>query len=200
MYWHMSRAERHPVIDRGLALHKMIRLITFAAGGEGYLTFMGNEFGHPEWIDFPREGNGWSFHYCRRQWSLADDPNLRYAGLLAFDRAMLSLDHGGRVLASHGAELLAVHEDHKLLAFRRGGFVFLFNWHPTRSETALRVPVVNATGRMACVLNTDAREFDGFGAVASDQTWPVVPNPAGGGRVDVYLPARSALVLGPLTA
>ncbi len=200
MYWHMSRAGRHPVIDRGLALHKMIRLITFAAGGEGYLNFMGNEFGHPEWIDFPREGNGWSFHYCRRQWSLADDANLRYAGLLAFDRAMLALDAGGRVLASHGAELLAVHEDHKLLAFRRGGLAFLFNWHPTRSEVAFRVPVGSASGRMKCVLNTDATEFDGFGAVAGDQTWPVVAGPAGGGHVDVYLPARSALVLGPCPA
>jgi 1,4-alpha-glucan branching enzyme len=176
----------------------MIRLVTFAAGGEGYLTFMGNEFGHPEWIDFPREGNGWSYHYCRRQWSLADDPNLRYAGLLAFDRAMLSLDEGGRLLSSHGAELLAVHEDHKLLAFRRGGLTFLFNWHPTRSELALRVPVPEGTLRMGCVLNTDDAAFDGFGAVATGQAWSAAADAAGGSHIDVYVPARSAIVMKPL--
>jgi 1,4-alpha-glucan branching enzyme len=69
------------VVTRGMALHKMIRLITFALGGEGYLTFMGNEFGHPEWIDFPREGNNWSYHYAIRRWDIADDNNLRYSRL-----------------------------------------------------------------------------------------------------------------------
>lgn len=32
----------------------MIRLLTFSLGSKAYLNFMGNEFGHPEWIDFPR--------------------------------------------------------------------------------------------------------------------------------------------------
>ena len=89
MYWHMDTASQNLVIDRGIALHKMIRLITFSLAGEGYLNFMGNEFGHPEWIDFPREGNNCRYHYARRQWSLADNPNLRYAGLNDFDHAML---------------------------------------------------------------------------------------------------------------
>ena len=54
-----------PKVERGVALHKMIRCITMALGGEAWLTFMGNEFGHPEWLDFPREGNGWSYQHCR---------------------------------------------------------------------------------------------------------------------------------------
>jgi 1,4-alpha-glucan branching enzyme len=80
MYWHMAKNDPHPVIERGIALHKMIRLATLVLGGEGWLNFMGNEFGHPEWLDFPREGNGWSYHYCRRQWSLVDNPDLKYNG------------------------------------------------------------------------------------------------------------------------
>src|SRR2546429_7068642 len=92
MYWHMDKTHQNIVIDRGVALHKLIRLITFSLAGEGYLNFMGNEFGHPEWIDFPREGNGWSLKYARRQWSLADNPLLRYHGLNEFDRAMQSID------------------------------------------------------------------------------------------------------------
>jgi 1,4-alpha-glucan branching enzyme len=86
MYWHMDRDDAHPVIERGIALHKLIRLVTLVLGGEGWLNFMGNEFGHPKWLDFPREGNAWSFHYCRRQWSLVDNPALKYPWLARFDR------------------------------------------------------------------------------------------------------------------
>src|SRR5205814_10610086 len=92
MYWHMNKASRNLIIDRGIALHKMIRLITFSLGGEGWLNFMGNEFGHPEWVDFPREGNNFSYKYARRQWSLADNEILRYKSLNEFDRAMNHLD------------------------------------------------------------------------------------------------------------
>jgi 1,4-alpha-glucan branching enzyme len=91
MYTDMNKDSHSPVIERGVALHKMIRLITLSLGGEGYLNFMGNEFGHPEWIDFPREGNNWSYFYCRRQWHLADDPALRYEYLLQFDKEMIQL-------------------------------------------------------------------------------------------------------------
>jgi 1,4-alpha-glucan branching enzyme len=193
MYWNMSRSTRHPIIDRGLALHKMIRLATFAAGGEGYLNFMGNEFGHPEWIDFPRAGNGWSFHYCRRQWSLADNPALRYAGLLAFDKAMQRLDADG-LLKSPGARLLAIHEDHKLLVFERGGLYFAFNWHPVRSEPALAIAIPAQCAQVALVLNTDDPSFDGFGIVSAQTRW--TPTTRGDQmQIMVHLPARSAMVL-----
>ena len=79
-------------VSRGMALHKMIRLLTQTLGGEAYLNFMGNEFGHPEWIDFPREGNGNSYDYCRRQWNLMYDTNLRYGQLGDFDKAMNSIE------------------------------------------------------------------------------------------------------------
>ena len=131
MYWHMNRSSDSPIIDRGIALHKLIRFITFSLAGEAYLNFMGNEFGHPEWVDFPREGNGWSMKYARRQWSLADNPELRYAGLNRFDREMQMLDAQYNVLEDPLIELLMVHEDNKQLVYRRGPLVFAFNFHPT---------------------------------------------------------------------
>ena len=119
MYWHMSK-DAHPsgVVDRGLALNKMIRLITFALGGEGYLNFMGNEFGHPEWIDFPREGNGFSYRHARRQWSLVDNALLRYGDLAAFDRALMALDVQFNLLADPFIESLHNDEDGKFIIFQ----------------------------------------------------------------------------------
>ena len=99
MYWSMAKNKQSLVIDRGIALHKLIRLVTFSLAGEGYLNFIGNEFGHPEWVDFPREGNGYSYHYARRQWSLVDDDNLLYKGLAAFDQAMMRLDEQYKLLS-----------------------------------------------------------------------------------------------------
>ena len=198
MYWHMSRASQNPIIDRGLALHKLIRLITFSLAGEGYLTFMGNEFGHPEWIDFPREGNNWSMQYARRQWSLADNPELRYAGLNRFDGAMLSLDRRYRLLHDPLIEQLMVHEDNKLLVYRRGPLVFAFNFHPTRSQADLRIPVPDPTDYRV-VLDSDEAQFEGFDRVARNVTYPRQPAPFAGRQqsVIIYLPNRSAQVLAP---
>jgi len=104
MYDFMSLDSHSILVDRGIALHKMIRLLTMALGGEGYLNFMGNEFGHPEWIDFPRDdfvdpstgkfvpGNGGSLDKCRRRWDLCDSESLKYKYMCAFDRAMNHLD------------------------------------------------------------------------------------------------------------
>ncbi|MBS0196394.1 MAG: alpha amylase C-terminal domain-containing protein [Planctomycetes bacterium] len=196
MYWNMSKASQSLVIDRGVALHKMIRLVTFALGGEGYLNFMGNEFGHPEWIDFPREGNNWSYHYCRRQWSLADNPDLRYGDMGAFDRAMQKLDEQHNLLASPGAERVLVHEDHKLLAFRRAGLTFVFNWHPTASREGLRIPVWPGHGQRM-ILNSDDKSFGGHGLVVPDQHYPLAQDD-GGPCVRIYLPARTVQVLAPV--
>jgi 1,4-alpha-glucan branching enzyme len=131
MYWDMRVASQNLIIDRGIALHKLIRLITFSLAGEAYLNFIGNEFGHPEWVDFPREGNQFSFHHARRQWSLVDDPKLRYRFLNAFDRAMLSLDTRFNLLNDPFIEQLALLEGDRLLVYRRGPLVFAFNFHPT---------------------------------------------------------------------
>jgi 1,4-alpha-glucan branching enzyme len=199
MYWHMDRSSQSLVIDRGIALHKLIRLLTFSLAGEGYLNFMGNEFGHPEWVDFPREGNNWSFQHARRQWSLADKPELRYSGLQRFDKAMLMLDKKYHLLEDPLIEELAVHEDTRQLVFRRGPLVFAFNFHPTESFAGLRIPVPDPKDYKV-VLDTDAREFEGFGRLDPSVVHNKEDVPMYGRKqsIRVYLPNRSALVLGPV--
>ncbi len=150
-----------PVIDRGIALHKMIRLATLAAGGEGWLNFMGNEFGPPEWIDFPREGNGGSYQYCRRQWSLVDNRDLRYRFLNAFDAAMLQLARRTDLLSSAPARPLNMDEENRIMAFERGGLVFVFNWNGERAITDYLLPAPVA-GEWKVLLDSDAAEFGGF--------------------------------------
>jgi 1,4-alpha-glucan branching enzyme len=198
MYFNLAVDKPSLVIDRGLALHKMIRLITFSLSGEGYLNFMGNEFGHPEWVDFPREGNGYSYKYARRQWSLVDNPLLRYKGLNAFDQAMQRLDDDWRVLNDPLIEQLALHEDTKQLVFRRGPLVFAFNFHPTTSYTDLRIPVPDRAD-YRLVLDTDAERFAGHSRIDPTTTYVWQDKPMYGWRqsIQIYLPARSALVVGP---
>jgi 1,4-alpha-glucan branching enzyme len=159
MYRCMNKDSQNPRIDRAMALHKMIRLITCTCAGEAYLNFMGNEFGHPEWIDFPRPGNGNSYHYARRLWSLAADGLLRYHFLQDFDKAMIALmkEHG---LLDLPAQLLLHHEDKKLLAYRKGRFLFFFNVHPVRDGVFV-IPS-SASARWALVLHTSWPEFGGY--------------------------------------
>ena len=199
MYDSMSVHTENVVVDRGIALHKMIRLVTFALGGEGYLNFMGNEFGHPEWIDFPRPDNGFSYHYARRQWSLADNDQLKYRGLRNFDQAMLALDPVFSLLHDPLIELLALHEDTRQLVFRRGPLVFAFNFHGTESYADLRIPVPDATD-YSVILNSDAGEFGGRDLVAAGVVYPVqsVPMYGRSQSLQVYLPARSVQVLAPV--
>jgi 1,4-alpha-glucan branching enzyme len=199
MYWHMSRENQNLVIARGIALHKLIRLLTFSLAGEGYLNFMGNEFGHPEWVDFPREGNGYSYHYARRQWSLADDPKLLYGGLREFEKAMLRLDIDHHLLSDPLIEQLALHEDTRQLIYRRGPLVFAFNFHPSESYSDLRIPVPDRSD-YRLVLNTDAQAFSGPGLVQEGGRYPVQPVPMYGREqsIQIYLPSRTALVLAPV--
>lgn len=168
MYDGMSALEEISVeVERGLALHKCIRLLTMSLGGEAYLTFMGNEFGHPEWVDFPREGNGWSHDKCRRMWSLADTPHLRYKFLLAFEEAMHALDDAHAFLASPHQVVSTVDEATKLLVVERGPLVFVFNFHPTDDLEGLRVGC-GLPGKYKVVLDSDAFDFGGKGRVSHD--------------------------------
>ena len=199
IYYHMNKGSQNLVVERGMALHKMIRLLTFSLGGEGYLNFMGNEFGHPEWIDFPRAGNQFSFKYARRQWSLADDPLLRYRDLAAFDRAMLELDLKHNLLALSRWESIHIHEDHKLLAYRRGRLLFVFNFHPDRSYADYRIGVPEQAN-YRLILNTDELWLGGHAEVLAGQTyaWQRAGSDGLAQSIQIYVPARTALVLAPV--
>lgn len=165
MYTHMSTlSEPSLIIDRGLALHKMIRFITHTLGGESYLNFMGNEFGHPEWLDFPRVGNNESYHYARRQWKLIDDELLKYKFLNDFDRAMNLADDKYQWLAADPGYVSLKHEGDKVIAFERAGVLFVFNFHSSKSYTDYRVGV-DVSGTYQVVLSTDDAEFGGFNRI-----------------------------------
>ena len=164
MYTDMNRAAQNVVIDRGMALHKMIRLFTISLAGQAYLNFMGNEFGHPEWIDFPREGNGWSYAHARRLWSLAENGFLRYSYLGAFDRAMLKLVRKYDILGSGYAYNHLMDTANQTLAFSHGTTVFVFNWHPRNSIPDYAIPVPEP-GRYRIVLTSDAPEVGGYGRI-----------------------------------
>ncbi|XP_013114422.2 1,4-alpha-glucan-branching enzyme [Stomoxys calcitrans] len=196
MYTHMSTmSDPSLIIDRGLALHKMIRLITHALGGEAYLNFMGNEFGHPEWLDFPRAGNNDSYHYARRQWNLVDDNLLKYKFLNEFDKAMNELEERVGWLHAHPAYVSWKHEGDKIIAFERGGLVFVFNFHPTQSFTGYRVGT-NWAGTYKIVLSSDDEQFGGFNRLDKNCKH-VTRNEHYGGRenfFEVYTPARTAVV------
>ncbi|KAL3505491.1 hypothetical protein ACH5RR_035332 [Cinchona calisaya] len=168
MYLNMScLTEASPVIERGIALHKMIHFITMALGGEGYLNFMGNEFGHPEWIDFPREGNGWSYEKCRRQWNLVDTDHLRYKFMNAFDSAMNLLDEKFPFLASSKPIVSSMDEEDKVIVFEHGDLVFVFNFHPENLYDGYKVGC-DLPGKYRVALDSDAWEFGGPGRVGHD--------------------------------
>ena len=198
MYFSMNKGSENPVVERGVALHKMIRLVTLATAGNGYLNFMGNEFGHPEWIDFPRLGNDWSYAHARRQWSLAEPDYLRYSYLRAFDEAMVHLAKKSRLL-SGAPELLVADEAKKILIFRRKNFIFAFNFNPAESfaDYGFSAPA----GKYTITLNTDQKEFDGFERVKSGEEHFTLHQKSPNGSqlyedtLYLYLPSRCAVVL-----
>ena len=187
MYWSMNKGSQNILVDRGIALHKMIRLVTAATAGDGYLNFMGNEFGHPEWIDFPREGNGWSCKYARRQWSLADDENLRYRGLQEWDADMVHLLRGLGTLSGEPV-LLRADEEKKILIFLRKNCIFALNFNPSGSfeNYGFEAP----EGEWELVLDSDALRYGGFGRLSEGEKHITV-----GGELYLYLPSRCAIVL-----
>ena len=192
MYWCMDTWNNSAIIDRGMAIHKMLRLLTMTLGGEGYLTFMGNEFGHPEWIDFPREGNGWSYHYCRRQWSLADNPNLKYQYLRAFDKDMIAAAKKHRVIAAQDKQLL-VHNGDNVLVYQKGGATFAFNFDPCRSYDGYFVPMAEE-GEYQVVLSTDDYCYGGHGRIAH-QRYTATTHADDRIGFQIYLPSRTAVML-----
>lgn len=197
MYTHMSEVnEPNPIIERGLALHCMIRLITHALGGEAYLNFIGNEFGHPEWLDFPRAGNNSSYHYARRQWHLVDDRLLKYKYLNDFDKDMNYLEEKFGWLRSNPAYVSCKNEGDKVIVFERAGLLFVFNFHHSHSYTDYRVGV-DIAGDYKVVLSSDSKRFGGFGRVEINGAVHPTQRMAWGNRSDsiqVYIPSRTAIV------
>lgn len=192
MYDAMHAGSQNLAVDRAIALHKMIRLATAAAAGHGYLNFMGNEFGHPEWIDFPREGNGWSLQHARRQWSLADEPGLRYHFLRDFDRAMLEVLNRNPEFFQRRVQTVRIDDCGKVLIFERDDCYFCFNFHPENSYFDYGFEVL--PGEFETVLDSDAPEFGGFSRRAPEQRYWSRQGQSGA-FITLYLPSRTALVL-----
>jgi len=197
MYWHMMVGDKDPAVARGIALHKMIRLVTLATINGGYLNFMGNEFGHPEWIDFPREGNGWSYKYARRQWDLVDREDLQYRFLNAFDNAMIEFVSRRHNFQAKPIQKLWEKDSDQVLAFMRGDLVFVFNFSPDKSYEGYGL--LAPGGVYSTVLSTDNPDFGGFGNIDETVEHFTRPDPlytpAGVERLPLYLPARTAMVL-----
>ncbi|MCC8176173.1 MAG: alpha amylase C-terminal domain-containing protein [Bacteroidales bacterium] len=197
MYWHMTVGDTNAAVTRGIALHKMIRLVTLATINGGYLNFMGNEFGHPEWIDFPREGNGWSYKYARRQWDLVDREDLQYRYLNDWDNAMIGLVSSVFNFQALPVEKLWEKDSDQVLAFMRGDLVFVFNFSPFRSfnDYGFLAPI----GEYDVVLSSDNPRFGGFGnideKVSHHTVFDGLYSPLGKEWLKLYLPARSCMVL-----
>jgi 1,4-alpha-glucan branching enzyme len=196
MYSGMNKSYHSIVVDRGIALHKMIRLITFSTSGGGYLNFMGNEFGHPEWIDFPREGNNWSFKYARRQWQLAENRDLKYYNLAKFDRKMVKLHDDFKILDDLTVNRIYENNADKVIVYMRGELLFVFNFHPNISFTDYGIQV---SGRFRIILDTDDPAFGGFNRIDRKTVYlslrkaqrNIINAPL---YLYLYLPSRTALV------
>ena len=195
MYFSMRKDQPNLKVDRGIALHKMIRLATASTAGGAYLNFMGNEFGHPEWIDFPREGNGWSYKHARRIWSISEDPELKFHWLYDFDKEMVNFINNNKLLTIPSVDLVLENKPDKVLAFHRGLFLFVFNFNPTQSFTDYGIPL--GAGKYKIVLNTDSGIFGGNDLVDEQINYYTLPSAGITSQhyLKMYLPARTALVL-----
>ena len=196
MYTAMSKEISSLVIDRAIALHKMIRFATLTLASEAYLNFMGNEFGHPEWIDFPREGNGWSYKYARRQWSLVDNELLKYEWLFDFDQAMLKFARKYRVMVKRDLQNLWIDQAKKIIAFSKGGILYLFNFHPTESDTHFFLPAHTVgEGDYQVIFDSDSQCFGGQNRIDHETVYHAQFHENKGVGFYIYTPCRTVLAL-----
>ena len=196
MYTGMNKDSGSSLVDRGVALHKMIRLLTASLAGEGYLNFMGNEFGHPEWIDFPREGNNWSYHYCRRQWNLVENGFLRYEQLNNFDEAMIKFLRKERILQKK-TESRWIGQDEKTIVYSKGNYLFAFNFNPSVSFQSYFLPCEE--GRYQVLFSSDEKRFGGFGRVDKHYLYTATRHEDGRIGFLCYLPTRTAVIFKKLS-
>ena len=193
MYWSMDADNKSPIIHRGMSLHKMLRLITSSLAGEGYLNFMGNEFGHPEWIDFPREGNDWSYKYCKRQWHLADDNTLKYRYLKNFDKGMVELLSANRIYSSKPISLYT-DEENKIIIYKRGDVVFAFNFNPEKSFDGYYIRNLKE-GKYRPIFSTDEYRYGGEGRLSLIEEYNTQKLSDGSNGFQIYIPSRTAICL-----
>lgn len=194
MYEFMAKGTESLIIERGIALHKMIRFFTITLGGEAWLNFMGNEFGHPEWIDFPREGNGWSYQYARRQWSLAKKDYLKYHWLSDFDKAMIRFVKDNHIMKSAPPYKLFVDNENKTIVFERNKLIFVFNWHALNALPDYEIPL-KETGDYKVILSTDDSAYGGFDRIDIKQHYPSYLKEDGNVYMKIYNVNRTAIVL-----
>ena len=195
MYTGMDKAYHSPVIDRAIDMHKLIRFSTLVLACDGYLNFMGNEFGHPEWIDFPREGNGWSYKYARRQWSLPENGYLKYQWLENFDKAMLKFARKYRVLSKPQAVNLWIDQDNKIISFAKGDLLYLFNFNTTKSDPKFFMHAhLTGAGNYRAVFSSDEADFGGLNRISMDYIYQAKEIPNKGTGFEVYIPCRTAVV------
>ncbi len=193
MYFNMHVSHQNIVVDNGIALHKMIRLLTIATAGNGYLNFMGNEFGHPEWIDFPGRHNNWSYHYARRQWSLAKNEELRYRFLNSFDREMIGFFKRRKIIQKSVGYPRVQNASDQILIFERGKYLFVFNFNPFQSFTDYAFEVTQ--GKYQVVLDTDNPAFGGFARQDAEYVHETHENAFGNPSLRLYIPSLTAFVL-----
>jgi len=195
MYFSMRKDQPNLAVDRGIALHKMIRLATIACAGGAYLNFIGNEFGHPEWIDFPREGNNWSYQHARRIWSISENPELRFHWLLDFDHDMINLVRKERLLEEPYVQWVTDNQADQVLAFRRKDLLFIFNFNPYKSFEGYGIQI--EPSKYKIILQTDAHAYGGFNRIDDRMTYYSIPEAGLGSThyLKIYLPARTAIVL-----
>ena len=195
MYTGMNKDYHSPVIDNAIDMHKLIRFLTLTLSNDGYLDFMGNEFGHPEWIDFPREGNNWSYHYARRQWSLVKNPNLKFEWLANFDRDMIHLAEKYNILSCRDRESIWLDQEKNVIIFKRAGLVYVFNMHPVNSYEDIFINCdLLGSGRYKVIFSTDDHEYGGQDRISKTCVYSTGKDEYGFG-FRVYVPCRSALVL-----
>jgi 1,4-alpha-glucan branching enzyme len=195
MYFSMRKDQQNMTVDRGIALHKMIRLATVSCAGGAYLNFMGNEFGHPEWIDFPREGNNWSHAHARRLWSLPDNPDLKYGWLSDFDREMITLIKRAKLIEVPEVNWVFDRKDNQILVYSRGKHLFVFNFNPVQSFADYKIPLPPSSYKI--VLNTDAYRFGGQNRIDDSLSYSAIQEDGPGSEcfLRLYIPARTAMVL-----
>ena len=195
MYFKMHINEQDLIVDRGLALHKLIRMITMVTNGGGYLNFMGNEFGHPEWIDFPREGNNWSYKHAIRQWSLADREDLKYQYLNSFDKSMITMLNETCLSTINSINVEFSNENDQVIAFARSEFIFVLNFNPNNSFTDYGIQLPQ--GKYKYFLSSDELRFGGFGRLDEQQIFKsmLLDSEGQNFQIKMYLPARTGIIL-----